>query len=118
MTRAIATLILTGLILANAGCAVLRAEADSSKPVLLNNPDRVPTRSHFRADGVNVFFLWGLAGNDNRAINDALLKEAGDARGLVNVRVATYSSVLDLIVTSLTAGIIVPKSFTIEGDRV
>jgi hypothetical protein len=118
MKRAISALALTGLILANAGCAVLRAEADTSKPVLLNNPERVPTRSHFSTDGVNIFFLWGLAGNENRAINDAILQEIGSARGLVNVRVVTYSSLLDLIVTGLTAGIIVPKSFTIEGDRV
>jgi hypothetical protein len=118
MKRALSALALAGMMLTSAGCAVLRVEADTAKPVLLNNPERIPTRSHFHNDGVNVFFLWGLAGNDNRAINDTILRELGDARGIVNLRVVKYSSFLDMLVAGLTAGIIMPKSFTVEGDRV
>jgi hypothetical protein len=109
---------LAGMMLAGAGCAVLRVEADTSKPVLLNNPERLPTRYHFRAEGSHAFFLWGLVGNDNKAVNDAILKELGDSRGIVNLKVTKYSSFLDLLISGVTLGLVSPRSFTLEGDRI
>lgn len=99
------------------GCAVLRVTAETDKPILLNNPQKQQTFQHFKADGSHLFWFWGLVGNDNKAINDAVVKEAANARGIVNLKVTKHYSFLDMLVGGITFGIVGPRSFTIEGDK-
>lgn len=117
MKRALMAAAVAVATVAASGCAVLRVTADTDKPVLLNNPAKVSTKQHFKTDGVQTFLFWGLVGNDNKAINDAVLKEAANARGIVNLKVSKHYSFLDLVVSTVTLGIVGPRSFTIEGDK-
>ncbi len=62
-----------------------------------------------------MFGFWGMVSLKNPSVEKALAGQLVGGKRIENVRIKVRSSVSDVIFTVLTAGIIVPRSVTVEG---
>ena len=62
-----------------------------------------------------VFGLWGLASLKKPAVDKILASHLVGKTGISAVRVRIRSSWTDVLITVLTAGLVVPRSVTVEG---
>jgi hypothetical protein len=65
-----------------------------------------------------MFALWGLFPVKQPSVEKALAGQLVGGKRIENVRIKVRSSVTDVLLTILTAGIIVPRSVTVEGTVV
>ena len=62
-----------------------------------------------------VFGLWGIARLKQPSLRKALAGQLPGGSGLADVKIRVRSRFSDLLITLLTAGLIVPRSVTFEG---
>ena len=62
-----------------------------------------------------VFGLWGIARLKQPSLRKALAGQLAGGSGLADVKIRVRSRFSDLLITLLTAGLIVPRSVTFEG---
>jgi hypothetical protein len=77
-----------------------------------------PAGEAFRINTHAVFGLWGLASLKRPAVDKILASQLVGKTALADVRVRIRSSWSDVLLTVLTAGLIVPRSVTVEGVAV
>jgi hypothetical protein len=65
-----------------------------------------------------VFALWGLFPAKQPSVEKALASQLMGGKRIENVRIKVRSSVTDVLLTIFTAGIVVPRSVTVEGTVV
>jgi hypothetical protein len=65
-----------------------------------------------------VFALWGLFPAKQPSEEKALASQLMGGKRIENVRIKVRSSVTDVLLTIFTAGIVVPRSVTVEGTVV
>ncbi len=69
----------------------------------------------FKLNGKAVYALWGLSQPGKPSLKQALASQAtGDAR-IADLKISVRSKFTDILISVLTAGIIVPRSVTFEG---
>lgn len=120
MTRSIARAGLLALALVNGGCALTLDSTQLGVPATLAEaaptPDAPPVAgTPFRVTKHPVYLLWGLVPAAQPNLEDVLAGQTGTGARLAHLRVKVRSRWSDLLVTVLTAGVIVPRSVTIEG---
>jgi hypothetical protein len=85
-------------------------------PVTLASPaGQPPVGSHFRVTSHAVYGLWGLAKLKEPSLRKALAAQLAGGSGVADLRIKVRSRWSDVLVTALTAGLIVPRSVTFEG---
>ena len=84
----------------------LASAADAQKP---------PTGEPFSVTGKAVYALWGITQISSPALHHTLAGQLVGGKALVDVRIKVRSRWTDVLVTVLTAGIIVPRTVTAEG---
>ena len=107
----------TLLLLLSAGACVHTFDARTlgAKTTLGDRASQQPQGESFRVSKTAVYVFWGF-GSASRPVLDRVL--AGQVSGeseIRNLRVTVKSRFSDVLVTVLTAGVIVPRTITYEG---
>ncbi len=64
----------------------------------------------FNVSSKAVFFFWGAVGGGRPSLADVLSSQLIDGSEVANLEIAVRSRFVDLLVTALTLGLIVPRS--------
>jgi hypothetical protein len=62
-----------------------------------------------------VYGLWGLAKLKEPSLRKALAAQLGGGSGIADLKIKVRSRWSDILITALTAGLIVPRAVTFEG---
>lgn len=104
------------IALALGGCGQTFDATTLGVPATLAAPaGEPPAGEHFKVSSKAVFGLWGLTRFKEPSLRKALAAQLGGGSGVANVRITTRSRWSDVLITVLTAGLVVPRSVTFEG---
>ena len=104
------------VVLALSGCAQTFDATTLGVPATLASPaGQPPEGSRFRVSSKAVFGAWGLFRFKEPSLRKVLAAQLGGGGGVANVKIRVRSRWSDLLVTLLTAGLVVPRSVTFEG---
>ena len=71
--------------------------------------------TRFRVTSRAVYGFWGLARIKDPSLRKALAAQLAGGSGIANLRIKVRSRWSDVLITALTAGLIVPRAVTYEG---
>ena len=109
-------LVLVVLLLALPACALtFDAHNLGANVTVAQVPDSTQCTAQFRRNQKAVFFLWGLLAGSRPSLEHELAGQVTGTQSVGNLRVHVRSRFTDLLITGLTAGLIVPRSVTFEG---
>jgi hypothetical protein len=98
------------------GCSMTFDAATLGVPVTLASPaGQPPEGSRFSVTSRAVYALWGLAKLKQPSLRKALAAQLAGGSGVADVKIKVRSRWSDILVTALTAGLIVPRAVTFEG---
>lgn len=104
------------LLLLLAGCAQTFDATGLGVPATLSSAaGQPPQGDRFAVNGKAVFGFWGALRFRHPSLQKALAAQLGGATGVADVRIRVRSRWSDLLITVLTAGVIVPRTVTYEG---
>jgi hypothetical protein len=104
------------LVLAAAGCGLTLDSTELGVPTSMAEAATAPPQgTAFRITKHPVYFFWGAARAGAPHLETLLAGQVGTGNRIANVRVHLRSRFTDVLVTALTAGLIVPRSITFEG---
>jgi hypothetical protein len=99
-----------------AACAQTFDARTLGVPVTLSSPAEQPAQGdRFRVTSSAIFGLWGIVRFKEPSLRKTLAAQLIGGSGIADVRIRVRSRFTDLLVTALTAGLIVPRSVTFEG---
>jgi hypothetical protein len=85
-------------------------------PVTLASPaGQSPEGVRFSVTSRAVYTLWGLAKLKEPSLRKALAAQLAGGSGVADLRIKVRSRWSDILITALTAGLIVPRAVTFEG---
>jgi hypothetical protein len=85
-------------------------------PVTLASPaDQPPEGSRFSVTSHAIYSLWGLAKLKEPSLRKALAAQLSGGSGIADLRIKVRSRWSDVLITVLTAGLVVPRAVTFEG---
>lgn len=116
MRRSLPFLALAALLLA--GCAQTIDATGIGVPVTLASAAGAPPPAggeSFTVTTKSVYGLWGIARLSGPAVEQTLAGQLVGGKALVNVKIKVRSRWSDVLITVLTAGLIVPRTVTAEG---
>ena len=104
------------LVLLASGCAQTFDATTLGVPAALaSDAAQQPTGEAFSVTTHSVHGFWGLMKLRSPSVERTLAGQLLDGQGISNVRIKVRSSFTDVLFTILTAGLIVPRSVTVEG---
>jgi hypothetical protein len=74
-----------------------------------------PEGGRFRVTSRALYAFWGLAKVKDPSLRKALAAQLGGGSGIADLKIKVKSRWSDILITALTAGLIVPRSVTYEG---
>jgi len=74
-----------------------------------------PEGSRFRVTSRALYGFWGLAKIKEPSLKKALAAQLGGGSGIADLKIKVRSRWSDILITALTAGLIVPRAVTYEG---
>jgi hypothetical protein len=74
-----------------------------------------PEGSRFRVTSHAVYAFWGVARIKDPSLRKALAAQLAGGSGIADLRIKVRSRWSDVLITALTAGLIVPRAVTYEG---
>jgi hypothetical protein len=99
-----------------AACAQTFDARTLGVPVTLASPaEKSVQGDRFRVTSGAIFAFWGIARLKEPSLRKALAAQLVGGAGIADVKIRVRSRFTDLLVTALTAGLIVPRSVTFEG---
>jgi hypothetical protein len=99
-----------------AGCAETFDASTLGVPATLAVPAGQPVEgSRFSVTQRSVYGLWGIATIKSPSLRKALAAQLAGGSGIVGLKIKARSRWSDVLITALTAGLIVPRSVTFEG---
>ena len=99
-----------------AGCATTFDARTLGVPVTMASPaGQPPGGSRFTLTSHAVYGLWGLAKLKEPSLRKALAAQLGGGSGIADLKIKVRSRWSDILITALTAGLIVPRAVTFEG---
>jgi hypothetical protein len=104
------------LVATLAGCAETFDATTLGVPATLAVPADKPVEgSRFSITQRSVYGLWGIATIKSPSLRKALAAQLAGGSGIVGLKIKARSRWSDVLITALTAGLIVPRSVTFEG---
>jgi hypothetical protein len=98
------------------GCAHTFDTTTLGVPVTLAAPAGQPVEgSRFRVTSRALYAFWGLAKLKEPSLRKALAAQLAGGSGIANLKIRVRSRWTDVLVSVLTAGLIVPRAVTYEG---
>ncbi|HWN19492.1 MAG TPA: hypothetical protein VNO19_11305 [Gemmatimonadales bacterium] len=116
MRRRSGILLAIVLLVSLAGCAETFDAMALGVPATLASPaDQPPVGDRFKLTQRAVYGLWGIVMIKSPSLRKALAAQLAGGSSIVGVRIKVRSRWSDVLITALTAGLIVPRSVTFEG---
>jgi hypothetical protein len=104
------------LLSALGGCAETFDATTLGVPVTLASPaGQQPAGARFQVTSHALYGFWGLAKIKDPSLRKALAAQLAGGSGVADLRIKVRSQFPDVLVTVLTAGLIVPRSVTYDG---
>jgi len=104
------------LLLLTGGCAISFDATALGVPATLASAAETPAvGTPFRVSGKATYAFWGLFRVSQPSLRKALAAQLVDGKQVADVKIRVRSRFTDLLITGLTAGLIVPRSVTYEG---
>ena len=114
--KAWSRLILVLALPALAGCTQTIDATTLGVPAALAEPAAAPpSGTPFSVSLHSPYLLWGLVTGGHGSVQNALAGQLADGSGLANVRIRTRATVVDVLITILTLGLVVRRTTTVEG---
>lgn len=114
MRRTLAGLLLC-IVIVN-GCAQsIDATSLGVRATLAEPAAAPPTGTPFRISRRATYLFWGVLPVGQQRIDAALGSQLADSPGIADLRIETKAGFTDVLLTVLTAGIVVSRSVTYEG---
>ena len=104
------------LLLLVPGCAQSFDATSLGVPATMAAPaGQAPQGDRFSVSTRAVYGFWGALRLKQPSLQKALAGQLGGGTGIADLKIKVRSRWSDLLITALTAGIIVPRSVTYEG---
>jgi hypothetical protein len=104
------------LLLAVAGCATTFDTRSLGVPVTMAAPaGQPPEGSRFSVTSRALYAFWGTARLKEPSLRKALAAQLAGGSGVADLRIKVRSRWSDVLITALTAGLLVPRAVTFEG---
>jgi hypothetical protein len=104
------------LLSAIAGCAQTFDATTIGVPVTMASPaGQPPQGGRFRVTSRALYVFWGLARVKDPSLRKALAAQLGGGSGIADLKIKVRSRWSDVLITALTAGLLVPRAVTFEG---
>lgn len=104
------------LLLSAGGCAHTFDATTIGVPVTMAGPaGQQPEGTRFRVTSRALYAFWGLARIKEPSLRKALAAQLGGGSGVADLKIKVRSRWSDVLITALTAGLIVPRAVTYEG---
>ncbi|HZA97770.1 MAG TPA: hypothetical protein VE399_03270 [Gemmatimonadales bacterium] len=98
------------------GCAHTFDATTLGAPVTMATPaGQTVEGSRFRVTSRALFGFWGVLKIKEPSLRKALAAQLGGGSGIAELRIKVRSRWSDVLVTALTAGLVVPRAVTYEG---
>lgn len=98
------------------GCSLTFDATRLGVPVTMASAGGTPPEGErFEVTGHAVHAFWGLAKISEPNLRKALAAQLGNGSSVADLRIRVRSRFWDLVITGLTAGLVVPRSVTFEG---
>ena len=111
-----AQIILAAGLLLVSGCANTFDATRLGVPVTMASGGDAPAQgTSFKVTSHAVYGLWGVVQFSEPSLKKALSSQLVGGAGVADLKIRVRSRFLDVIITGLTLGIIVPRSVTFEG---
>ena len=99
-----------------AGCAQTFDATALGVPVTMATAaGQPPEGTQFSVTSHAVYAFWGVARIKEPSLRKALAAQLTGGRGIANLRIKVRSRWNDVLITALTAGLLVPRAVTYEG---
>ncbi len=104
------------LVVVLGGCSITFDTASLGVPVRLSEPAGAPVEgSSFSITKKAVYLFFGVLPASRPSLEGALAGQLVDGNEVADLRIKVRSRFADLLITALTAGLVVPRSVTYEG---
>ena len=104
------------MLVALPGCAETFDATTLGVPATLAaSADQQVQGSRFSVTQRSVYGFWGIATIKSPSLRKALAAQLAGGSGIVGLKIKARSRWSDVLITALTAGLIVPRSVTFEG---
>jgi hypothetical protein len=98
------------------GCAQTFDATALGVPVTLASPaGQAPQGERFRVTSRALYAFWGLARIKEPSLRKALAAQLVGGSGIADLKIKVRSRWSDVLITALTAGLVVPRAVTYEG---
>jgi hypothetical protein len=98
------------------GCAQTFDATALGVPVTLASPaGQPPQGERFRVTSRALYAFWGLARIKDPSLRKALAAQLVGGSGIADLKIKVRSRWSDVLITALTAGLVVPRAVTYEG---
>ena len=109
-------IVVVGMVGTVGGCAVSFDAGTLGVKVSMSEPaGQQPEGTEFTITKKAVFLLFGLRRVSNPSLESGLAGQLLDAGEVRNLQIKVRSRFIDIFVTILTAGLVVPRSVTFHG---
>jgi hypothetical protein len=103
-------------LLGTAGCAQSFDATSLGVPATMSAaPGETPEGTPFRTTAHSVHGIFGLVTLSQANLQKALARQLVGGQGITNLKIKTKSRWLDVLVTGLTLGLVVPRTVVFEG---
>ena len=115
-TRPVISAALATLLLGTPGCAHTFDASTLGVEAVMASPASAPAQGEpFEVNRKAMFFFWGAIRGSRPSLQDALASQVTSVQRVADLRVRVRSGFGDVLITILTAGLVVPRSVTYEG---
>jgi hypothetical protein len=98
------------------GCSETFDAARLGVPITMAESANQPLQgTRFKVRSHALFALWGVAKMKEPSLRKALAAQLAGGSAVGELRITVHSRIPDVLVTVLTAGLLVPRSVTFEG---
>lgn len=103
-------------VLLTSGCAMSFDATGLGVPATLANPAEAPAEgTPFKVTSRATHAFWGLFRVSQPSLQKSLAAQLVNGKQVADIKIRVRSRFTDLLITALTAGLIVPRSVTFEG---
>jgi hypothetical protein len=107
---------LVAVALAFQGCSLTLDTRSLGVPVTMASPPGQATEGErFRVTSRALYAFWGAFRIKQPSLQKTLAGQLTGGKGVADLRITVKSSFGDLLITALTAGLVVPRAVTFEG---
>jgi hypothetical protein len=104
------------LVAGAAGCVQHYDATSLGVPVTMASAAGSPAQgTRFKTDSHPVYGLWGLLSISSANLERALNRQLVGGAGVADLKIKARSRWSDVLITVLTAGLVVPRTVTFEG---